>query len=325
MFQNYLKTAIRNLLRYKGFAIINILSLTIGIIGCLVIGLFVWDEKQYDKNIPGGENIYRLYEERNDNENITYNAAVPPMYTTFLQQQYPEVDTATRIMMTSDKYLVEVGEKRAYETGGIFADPSIFTFFSLKFSSGDPSTALVAPNTIVLSQELALRYFGKENPVGKSVFINKDTFEVKGVMAPLPDHFHLDFSYLMPISSVGFDPERMQKWTWHQFFSYVKLKPRAHVQGLQDKFQAHIRKEIFPTLTQEGSTFMPYFQPLKDVHLKSANFGYDNAIRGNETYVNGLTIIALFVLAIACFNFINLSTARSLRRAKEIGVRKVVG
>jgi putative ABC transport system permease protein len=325
MFQNYLKTAVRNLLRYKGFAVINILSLTIGIIGCMVIGLFVWDEKQFDKNIPDGENIYRLYEERKDNENITYSAAVPPMYTTFLQQHYPEVDTATRIMMLGDKYLVEAGNKRGYEEKGIFVDPSIFNFFSLKFSSGDPATALTAPNTIVLSQDLATRYFGKENPVGKSVFVNKDTFEVKGVMAPLPDHFHLDFAYLMPISAVGFDPERMQKWTWHQFYSYVKLKPAANVQQLQEKFQAHIRKEIFPTLTQTGSTYLPFFQPLKDVHLKSADFGYDNAIRGNASYVNGLTIIALFVLLIACFNFINLATARSLRRAKEIGVRKVIG
>src|SRR6185369_10517588 len=112
MFKNYLKTAIRNLLRYKGFAIINISSLTIGIIGCLVIGLFVWDEWQFDKKIPGGENIYRIYEERNNNGNITYGAPVPPAYASFLKQQYPEVDASMRILMSSDKFLMELGENK---------------------------------------------------------------------------------------------------------------------------------------------------------------------------------------------------------------------
>jgi putative ABC transport system permease protein len=111
MFKNYLKTAIRNLLRYKGFAIINISSLTIGIIGCLVIGLFVWDEWQYDKGIAGGENVYRVYEQRKDNDNITYAAISAPAFATFLKRTYPEVDTTTRILMSIDKFLMEVGEK----------------------------------------------------------------------------------------------------------------------------------------------------------------------------------------------------------------------
>ncbi|HZH96977.1 MAG TPA: FtsX-like permease family protein, partial [Flavisolibacter sp.] len=175
------------------------------------------------------------------------------------------------------------------------------------------------------SEDLANRYFGKAEPIGKIISIDKDTFEVKGVMTKLPSHFHLDFHYLMSLPSAGIEPERMENWTWHQFYTYVKLKPGADVQQLQDKFQAHVKKEIYPTLTQVGSSFLPFFQPLKDIHLKSADFTYDNAVRGNESYVNGLTIIAFFVLAIACFNFINLATARSFRRAREIGVRKVVG
>src|SRR4030095_10599496 len=155
--------------------------------------------------------------------------------------------------------------------------------------------------------------------------IDKDTFAVKGVLAKLPEHFHLNFRYLMSLPSAGIQKERMERWTWHQFYTYVKMKPGADVQQLQDKFQAHMKKEIFPTLTQAGFTFLPFFQPLKDIHLQSADFIYDNAVRGNETYVKALTIIALFVLVIACFNFVNLATARSFRRAKEIGVRKVIG
>ena len=113
MFRNYLKTALRNLLRYKGFAAINIISLTIGIIGCLVIGLFVWDERKYDKHVPEAENIYRIYDEHKNNNVTTYGATVAPAYATFLQQQYPEVDTTARMIMLGDKYLMEVGDKRA--------------------------------------------------------------------------------------------------------------------------------------------------------------------------------------------------------------------
>src|SRR6187397_754338 len=325
MFKNYLKTAIRNLLRYKGFAIINISSLTIGIVGCLVIGLFVRDEWQYDKNIPGGENVYRIDDQHKNNDVITYGAPVAPAYASFLKRTYPEVDTTTRILMSIDKFLMEVGEKRNYEEKGWFVESSFFQIFPLKFSKGDPATALTEPKTIVLTEELAKRYFNNEDPINKTLFIDKDTVTVKGVLAKLPDHFHLDFHYLMSLQTAGIPKERMERWTWHQFYTYVKLKPGTNVQQLQDKLQVHMRKEIFPTLTQAGFTFLPFFQPLKDIHLQSADFIYDNAIRGNETYVKALTIIALFVLVIACFNFVNLATARSFRRAKEIGVRKVIG
>jgi len=325
MFKNYLKTAIRNLLRYKGFAIINISSLTIGIIGCMVIGLFVWDEWQYDKKIPGGENVYRIYEQHKNNDAITYMAPVPPAYASFLKRTYPEVDTTVRILMTRDKFLMELGEKRNYEDKGWFVESSFFEIFPLKFVYGDPATALTEPGTIVLTEDLAKRYFNNEDPINKTLYIDKDTFAVKGVLAKLPEHFHLDFRYLMSLPSAGIQRERMEIWTWHQFYTYIKVKPGANVLQLQDKLQAHVKKEIFPILTQVGSTFLPFFQPLKDIHLKSSDFIYDNAIRGNQTYVKALTIIALFVLVIACFNFVNLATARSFRRAKEIGVRKVIG
>jgi ABC-type antimicrobial peptide transport system, permease component len=325
MIKNYLKTALRNLLRYKGFSLINILSLTIGVIGCLIIALFVWDEWQYDKKIPGGENIYRVYEERKDNNVTSYAAISPPAFATFLKQQYPEVTSTTRILMSGDKFLMEAGEKKEYEEKGIFVDSNFLQIFPFKFIKGDPNTALLAPKAIIISEELAKNYFGNVDPLDKIIKIDKDTLTVKGILAKLPDHFHLDFHYLMALSAAGIPKQRMEKWTWHQFYTYVKLKPASNVQQLEDKFQAHVKKEILPTMTQAGSTFLPLFQPLKDIHLHSADFVYDNAIRGNATYVKALTIIALFVLAIACFNFINLATARSFRRAKEIGVRKVVG
>lgn len=325
MFRNYFKTAIRNLLRYKGFSLVNILSLAIGITGCLVIALFVYDEKKFDRDIPGGENVYRIYDEHVDNGNRRLQAPVPPAYATFLQHQYPEVDTTARILMSGDKFLLEAGEKSGYEEKGLFTDASFFAVFPLKFRLGDAATALAASRSMVLTEDLARRYFGTENPIGKTVYVDKDTFAVTGVLATLPTHFHLDFHYMMSLASAAIPAERMERWTWNQFYTYIKLKPNTDYKLLQEKFQGHVKKEIYPTLKQAGSTFLPFFQPLQDIHLKSADFVYDNAIRGNETYVKGLTIIALFVLVIACFNFINLATARSFRRAKEIGVRKVVG
>jgi putative ABC transport system permease protein len=325
MFRNYIKTAFRNLWRYKGFAFINILSLTIGIIGCLVIALFVWDEKQYDKFVPGGENIYRIYDQKNDNNVISYAACVPPAFATFLKGEYPEVVDAARILMSNDKFLLEYGNKKGYEEKGWIVDSNFFQIFPVKFLHGDVRTALNEPSSLVISEDIARRYFGNEDPVGKTVSINKSNSIVRGVFAALPEHFHLRFQYLMPMSAAAIPKERMEKWTWQQFYTYVKLKPGADVQHLQDKFQAHMKQAIFPTFTQAGSSFLPFFQPLQDIHLKSSAFVYDNAIRGNQTYVRALSIIALFVLIIACFNFINLSTARSFRRAKEIGVRKVIG
>jgi len=188
MIKNYFKTAIRNLLRYKGFAMINIASLTIGIVGCMVIGLFVWDEWQYDKSIKGGENIYRLYDENKNNNNTSYGAPVPPAYTTFLQQHYPEVDATTRILMNADKFLVEAGEKRNYEEKGWFVDSTFAQFFSLKFSKGDPATALASPHSVVISEDIAKRYFGNEDPNEKTIRKDNDTFAVKGVLAKLHTH-----------------------------------------------------------------------------------------------------------------------------------------
>src|SRR4029078_9426361 len=189
MLRNYLKIAIRNLWRYKGFAFINILSLTIGIIGCMVIGLFVWDEWQFDKSIQHGGNIYRIYDENRDKEGTTFQAPVAPAYATYLQQHYPEIDETARILMSSDKFLMETCEKRSYENKGWFVDSSFCKLFSLKFINGDPATALSTPRSVVLSEELSKNYFGNDNPIDKTIRIDKDTFTVKGVLAKLPDHF----------------------------------------------------------------------------------------------------------------------------------------
>jgi putative ABC transport system permease protein len=322
MIRNYFKIAFRSLLLNKAYSSINIAGLTIGMVGCLAIGLFVWDEWKFDKLIPDSENIYRIYTERSKDNTTTKAAVAAPAYATFLQQQYPEVDTTARILMSPDRFLMELGNQKNYEDKGWFVESSFLQVFALPLKSGTAASILDVPRTILLTSELAKKYFGKDNPVGKTVKINTIDYTVKGVLAPLPDHFHLDFHYLMSFSSVGIPPSRMERWTWNQFYTYVKVKPGTDIERLQNKFQAHVRDNII----KPGDTVMlPFFQRLHDIHLGSADFMFDNAIRGNESYVNALMIVALFVLIIACFNFINLATAISFRRAREIGVRKVIG
>lgn len=326
MFKNYFKTAFRNLTRYKGFAVINILSLSIAITGCLVIGLFVWDELQYDKFLKEGKNIYRFHTKKTENTGTTTMASVAPMYATYTKQNYPEVQNTVRLLMFGGKLLLETPEVSAYEENGHIADSTFFDVFPLTFKKGNPATALMLPTSIVITEKVADKYFKGSDPMGKTLKVDKTDFIVTGVLQNVPNHFHLDISYLMPLSSAGLPAERMQRWTWQQFYTYVKLKPGTNVENLVTNFQQAVKKEAAPREAQADEAMaVPYLQPLHDIHLKSADFLYDNAKRGNADYVKGLTIIALFVLLIACFNFINLATARSFRRAKEIGVRKVVG
>ena len=325
MLKNYLKTTLRNLWRYKGFSLINISSLSIGITSCLVIGLFVLDELKYDKFIPEGNTIYRMYTEDTDENGTTSTASVPPMFATYLQANYPEVESTARLLMFSGKLLLEVNGISSYENKGLIADSSFFTIFPLKFLKGDPKNALKGATSVVISEKVAKKYFANADPMGKTIKIDKTDFAVTGVLAEIPEHFHLDLEYILPMSAAGVEKERMERWTWNQFFTYIKTKPGTNVELLQNKFQAAIKKEVHPQFEDEGSSYLPFFQPLKDIHLKSSEFIYDNAKRGNSVYVKGLSIIVLFVLIIACFNFINLATARSFRRAKEIGVRKVIG
>jgi putative ABC transport system permease protein len=323
MIRNYLNTALRNLLRYKGYTLINILGLSLSVTACLVIGLFVHDEMQYDQFIKGGENIYRFYIEKSNENGTTYNAPVPPMFATHAHE-YPEVENTARILMTPGRLLFEAGNNKTYENDGLFVDSTFFSLFPLQFLNGDPGSALNDPDAVVLTSTTAKKYFGTIDAAGKAIRIDNTDFIVSGVLADIP-HFHLTINYLMPLSAAGLNPERMKSWGWQQFYTYVKLKPSANVRAFERKFQSAASKQLELSRQNSDLSYTAFLQPLRNIHLHSADFVYDKAVRGNITYIKGLTIIAIFLLLIACFNFINLATARSMRRAKEIGVRKVVG
>jgi len=326
MLQNFLKIAFRNITRHKGFSFINIAGLTLGLTACILIGLFVWDEHQYDKFLPGSDQVYRVYSEYKNSEGTQMMAVTPPMFASTLDKDFPEVEKTARVMMMGEyKTLFEAGKNKLYEQSGYFVDSTFLDVFPLTFKYGSSVKALDDPNSIVISQEMAERFFGSDDPVGKQIVKDKTPYLVKGVFEKDPK-FHLQFNYLISLSAIGLPAQRMQSWGWHQFVTYAKLKKQTDVTALQSKFQAYVKEKSKTADNNAANTSdKPFFQSLKDIHLYSSDFKFDLAQRGNITYVNALTIIAVFILLIACFNFVNLATAKSLQRAKEVGVRKSIG
>ncbi len=328
MIKNYFLTALRNLLRYKAFTFINLLSLTIGMVSCMVIGLFVLHERSFDKFFPEHEQVFRVTNETRGDEGVRMRASVPPMYATTLKQDFPEVENTLRIMIgvgTGDKKLFEAGEIHAYEENGIAAENSFLNFFPLTID-GDPKNVLTEPNTIVIRPEMAKKFFNTTRVVGKTININKVPFKITGVFSEVPDNFHLDFNFVYSLASNEVPPARMESWMWQQFYTYVKLKKGSSVKDFEAKFRQAIVTKSDPVTAERNFKQIPHLQPQTDIHLTSSQLVFDEHVKqGNLAYVNGLAVIGIFVLFIACFNFVNLATARSSRRAKEIGVRKVIG
>lgn len=325
MVRNYFHTALRSLRRRKSFSIINIAGLTLGLAAALLIGLFVLDEYQYDQFVPGGADVYRLYDRVTNQQGTEDVSVTPPTFAGALQGPFASVEKATRVLMQPEyKMLFEAGGKQLYEQSGYYVDSSFFGVFPLSFVNGYPAHALDDPSSIVLSREMANRYFGNGNPIGQKMLIDKQPVRVTGVFARNPK-FHLQFDFLRPLRAKQIPAEPMQSWQWQQFYTYVRLKKGTDVQALQAHFQRVVEERAYPVTKPNGYTYLPFFQALDDIHLHSASFKFDVAQRGNITYVRALLIIAIFILVIACFNFINLSTALSARRAREVGVRKTIG
>lgn len=325
MLKNFLTIAWRNITRHKSFAAINILGLAVGLAVCILIGLFVWDESRFDANIPDNARIYRIYTEQSGDQGTQTMAVTPPTFATTLQKDYPEIEQTTRILMTAAyKRLLEAGDKKLYAENGLCADSTFFDIFQLPFRYGNREKALDAATDMVLSEEMAQRLFGNGNPIGQHLLMDKGLYRITGVFIKHPK-FHLQFDFVFPLAATGIPASRMTLWGWHQFFTYARLKPASDPATLQPKFQTQVAQIERSLPGEHHGLDKPFFQPLKQIHLYSAAFKFDNAQRGNSTYVKALTLIAAFILIIAGFNFVNLATARSLQRAKEVGVRKTIG
>lgn len=326
MLFNYFKTSLRNLWKNKVFSAINIAGLAIGMAACILIMLFVLYEKGFDGLHT--KNIYRLDEvQKFEGMVAPQNVALSmfPMGPT-LRSEFPEVENFTRVRQ-AQKYDLSLGDKKVFLPIAHFVDSTFLQMFDFPLVKGDRTTALQQPNSILLTQESANKIFGNEDPIGKTVihYIGDTTsLKVTGILADIPENSHLQFDALISFSTM-IKPQFMNNWGGNWLVTYLQLTPAANVASMEKRFPDYLKKHM---ADNEGWKFYELFlQPLKEVHSGSTQITHDylNYQKFDSRYTNLFTLIAIIVLAIAAINFMNLSTAKSNERAKEVGIRKAIG
>ena len=315
MLKNYLKTAFRSMFKNKVFSLINIAGLAIGMTCCVLILLWVLDELSFDKFHKNIKNIYSVVNYDPDGSPIRYTNSVPAPVAPVLKEDYPEIIKTTRYRV-SGKLLMKYGEKLNFEQGGGFADPSFFEIFTCSFVQGNPETALSDPFSIVLTEEFAGKYFEKEDPLGKVLNINnKWDFTVSGVIKKMPQNSSMRFDFLIRFEIYGqFNDVDMNNWGWYSDYRCFVLLPEGYDYEQLSQKISNVIPEHYPT----GDNLIKLL-PFEDFHL----YGFNQD--GTITNVLIFSILAACTLIIACINFMNLTTARSSTRLKEIGMRKVIG
>jgi putative ABC transport system permease protein len=333
MISNYVKTAIRSLRKNLGFTFINIFGLTLGLATCLLIVFYVVDEVSYDRYNTQAERIYRV------NNDIKFGgmensfALTPAPTAAALKADFPEIEQVTRLRSLGGNE-VRKGTQNIQEERMVYADSTLFDVFTLPMVDGDPLKALVAPHSIVITADMANKYFGRLQAVGETLILNDSIpFKVTGVIRDIPKQSHFHFDFFMSMATL--DESRGDEWLSNNFNTYILLQPRADPKVLAAKFpgfmvhhaegqlQSILHKD-FKSLEKDGSYFRLSLTPLTRLHLESRSID-EFEPNGNIEYVYIFSATALFILLIACVNFMNLSTARSANRAREVGVRKVLG
>lgn len=321
MLKNYLKTAIRNLTRHKGYSLINIAGFAIGIACCILILLWVQDETSFDRFHENLDSLQRVVEEQHYSDGTIFPIARTPYPVgPALVADYPEIVNFTRFTPFW-RTLLEYVDKSFYERGFAFADPSLLEMFSFPLLKGDAETALSETNAVLISEDMAKKYFGTEDPIGKVITMdNAHDFQVSGVFENIPHNSHLQFDFLGQFDTFVKLSGWGKEWTSNNYYTYVQLTEDAHHQDVTPKIYEYITN-IYP---ESGTKFL--LQPVKDIHLRS-DFAIDLGGKSENRikYVYMFSLIAVFILLIACMNFMNLTTARASRRSLEIGMRKVVG
>jgi len=318
MFSNYLKIAYRNLLRNKGFSFINILGLAIGIASSMLIFLWIQNEVTYDQFHAKKERIYEAWNREEFSGKLQCWSTTPKILGPTMQQEFPEVELATRCDW-SRTMLFTVGEKNLSVSGNI-VDSSFLRVFSFPLLKGNAAKVLEAPNSIVVTEKFAKKFFGEQDPVGKTVQINRtEVYTVTGLLKDLPKNTRFDFEYLVPWSYKRAHNEDDTYWGNNSTKTYVLLKPNTSIAGVQEKI-----KKIKHRHEESESKNEMFLYPMSRWRLHS-RFENGKESGGLIDMVRLFGIIAGFILLIACINFMNLSTARSEKRAKEVGIRKVIG
>jgi putative ABC transport system permease protein len=324
MFSNYLKISIRNIKRYKGYSVINIAGLAVGIACSIFILLWMQDELSFDRFHENADRIYRIVFSTSDDgtpTNANGSFGVGPA----LKRDFPEVIETVRIrkMGQGVKRYVGYKDKKYYESGFFFAEPTLLTVFNFPLIDGDPDSALDEPNSIVLTEEAAKKYFGRENPIGKTIEADPYNdgelmlFRITGVAKNVPRQSHSHFDFLASYNSLKEDTETFDGF--YQHFTYVFLSDRSAVESLDRKLLDFIHRNW-----KKDPWYTIGLQPLLDIRLHS-RLKSEIEPTGDILYVYIFAAIAVFVLMIACINFMNLTSARAVKRAKEVGIRKVIG
>ena len=322
MLKNYLRVALRNLWRHKGFSFLNIMGLTIGMSACFLVFLYVKFELSYDDFHSKGDRIYRIVTDIvNPSETLHFSVAAPAMPVA-AKRDFAEIEKTVRF--DPGNMLVRRGELKIQEENMAYADSTFFEIFDFPLLKGNPVTALREPYSVVLSETAAKKYFGTADPMGQHLLLTdqNNPGTVTGIMKDMPENSELKEDMLVASYSGAADSNRDKNWGGFGDFSYFLLKPNTDPHALQKKFPAFLERHIGKFMKDDNQTYNYILEPLKDVYLKSTRGG---TVNGNMTNVYVFSIVGAFILLIAGINFVNLTTARSMERAREVGIRKVIG
>jgi putative ABC transport system permease protein len=342
MFMNYLKIALRNLVKQKVYSLINILGLTVGIASCLLIVMFVLHETAYDKFHTNADRIYKVALERKYPNHITNYAIIPDSYADVMLRDFPEVAQVIKLggpfNDTPVTYRDERDDEKRFDEDFIMsADSNFFKFFSIKLLKGEPDKALNTINDVVLTQTTARRYFGNVDPIGKTIHFFDQDFNVNAICEDVPENSHMKFDMLVKwndeVAGLGQGRANFITFSAH---TYVELKPGTDSKVLEAKFPQMVDKYAAAQIERDlgkswqdykraGNGYRYFLQPLTFIHLDPTNIEAKMTAGGNINYIYFLVSVALLILVIACINFMNLATARSAERSREVGLRKAMG
>lgn len=320
MFKNLVKTAVRHILKHPGYSFLNVVGLTLGITSALFLLIYVADEVSYDRFHEKADRIYRVSSTITEpDDQFTWIVAQIPFGPKVLED-YPEVEAYVRfINMPTALYKYE--DREFNEENFFYADSALFDIFTYKVISGDARSALLEPNKIALTETVAARYFGEDDPVGKTLTAGNATYEVTGVIEDVPFNSHFRFEALASRTNL---PEQIGSWGNFGVFTYLLFPEGLDVEAFEDKMQGMYAAYMEPIFGPMNIKIEYILEPIKEIHLYSTNSGEPEPT-GSITYVYIFAIVALFLVLIAAMNYMNLATARSSGRAREVGLRKVVG
>ncbi|MBR9999801.1 MAG: ABC transporter permease, partial [Cyclobacteriaceae bacterium] len=321
MFRNFFKVAVRNIIREKFYTVINITGLSVGIVGCLLIGLYVSDELRYDRFHENKDRIVRMVMESKRGQNLNHWPVTGTKPGPFFSRTFPAIQSYVRMFLGSG--VVGYGDKIFAEKKILYADSSIFSIFSFPLIAGDQHTALSSPENIILTRSMAEKYFGTEDPLGQSLRLDgENDFIVTGIAEDVPDHSQIHFDFLIQFSLLN--GENNEEWFPANYLTYLLIDNEAAIQETErriDEYMKGLKEEELDLRQFDYATF--HLEPLTRIHLHS---NLDAMVpNGNLTYIYFLSIIAFLILLVACINYTNLAVAQSSRRKKEMGMRKVLG